>query len=384
MTYNLLKPRLIEAWPANVRLDAPYQYAYAVHSGLTRTVIRVTTKDGVIGLGETPQAYDASLLNNLPDRVIEAMTNRVSVQGSADYWRWEHTEDATLRRACAGVEMALWDATAKSKGVPLYELLGGAAHLELPCTEYFAPRIGRERSIEEIAEYCGQMAKEHGSPWFEGKVSVFTPDEDIRLIEAVRKAIGDDKVIRIDANMGWSVDTAAYVLERITPFDIANIEEPVGSVEEMVELRKRTHVPFSTHDVDVDSAAKHGVPDNICCDLATCGGISGMADFIDRCEHLGVGVWGYSGDLGIAGAAMLHVLATRPYAEQPSQSLLRWYTDDVIVGGAFPFENGYVSVPTGMGLGVELDEDALARAVELYEKKGDYDRIDNYPPLPRF
>ena len=116
MTYNLLKPRLIEAWPANVRLDAPYQYAYAVHSGLTRTVIRVTTKDGVIGLGETPQAYDASLLNNLPDRVIEAMTNRVSVQGSADYWRWEHTEDATLRRACAGVEMALWDATAKSKG----------------------------------------------------------------------------------------------------------------------------------------------------------------------------------------------------------------------------------------------------------------------------
>jgi len=54
------------------------------------------------------------------------------------------------------------------------------------------------------------------------------------------------------------------------------------------------------------------------------------------------------------------------------------------VGGAFPFENGYVSVPTGMGLGVELDEDALARAVELYEKKGDYDRIDNYPPLPRF
>ena len=106
MTYDLLKPRLIEAWSANVRLDAPYQYAYAVHSGLTRTVIRVTTEDGVFGLGETPQAYDASLLNNLPDRVIEAMTNRVPVRGSADYWRWEHTEDATLSRACAGVEMA--------------------------------------------------------------------------------------------------------------------------------------------------------------------------------------------------------------------------------------------------------------------------------------
>lgn len=384
MTYDLLKPHLIEAWPVNVKLDAPYQYSYAVHSGMSRTIIKVTTKEGVTGLGETPQAYDAGMLNNESERIIDAMTNRTPVQGAADYWRWEHTEDATLHRACAGVEMALWDATARSKGIPLYDLLGGATRLELPCTEYFAPRVGRENSIEAIANYCGSMAKDHGSPWFEGKVGVLTPDEDIRLIEAVRKAIGDDKMIRIDANMAWSVDTAAYVLDRVAPFGIENIEEPVGTIEELVALRKRTNVPFSTHDVDVDSAAHHGVPDNICCDPATCGGIDGMLSFIDRCERLGVGIWGYSGDLGVAGAALLHILAARSYADQPSQSLLRWYTDDVIAGGPFQFENGYVSVPQGVGLGIELDEDALARAVELYKREGDYDRIDSYLPLPRF
>lgn len=384
MVRDLLKAGLIEAWPANVRLDAPYQYSYGVHSGLTRTVIRVTTEDGVIGLGETPQAYDAGILNSAPDRVIEAMNNWAPVLGSADYWRWEHSEDATLQRACAGIEMALWDATAKSQGVPLYDLLGGASRLELPCTEYFAPRIGRESRVEEIAEYCTRMALDHGSLSFEGKVGVFAPDEDIRLITAVREAVGDEKMIRIDANMGWSVETAAYVLDRMASLDIANVEEPVGSFEEMVELRKLSSVPFSTHNVDVRSAVKYGVPDSICCDPATCGGIGGMADFIDHCEKLGVGIWGYSGDLGIAGAAMLHVLAARPYANQPSQSLLRWYADDVIVGGPFAFENGYVSVPSGNGLGVELDEDALGRAVELYEQEGDYDRVDHYPPLPRF
>ena len=104
--------------------------------------------------------------------------------------------------------------------------------------------------------------------------------------------------------------------------------------------------------------------------LGFCGGIAGTRRFIAECEDAGVGFWFYSGDLGIATAAYLHIAAATPYLDRPSQSLLRWTTDDVIVGGPFSPESGVVPVPTAPGLGVELDEDAVARGVERFSRQG--------------
>ena len=99
----------------------------------------------------------------------------------------------------------------------------------------------------------------------------------------------------------------------------------------------------------------------------------GTRRFIAACEQAGVGFWFYSGDFGIATAAYLHIAAATPYLERPSQSLLRWTADDVIVGGPFSPERGVVEVPTRPGLGVELDEAALARCVERHAREGAYD-----------
>jgi glucarate dehydratase len=96
-----------------------------------------------------------------------------------------------------------------------------------------------------------------------------------------------------------------------------------------------------------------------------------------------VGFWFYSGDLGIATAAYLHIAAATPYVDAPSQSLLRWTTDDVIVGGPFSPEAGVVEVPTGPGLGVELDEVALRRCVDRYAREGAYDFYTG-GPIPRY
>ena len=117
--------------------------------------------------------------------------------------------------------------------------------------------------------------------------------------------------------------------------------------------------------------------------LAFCGGIAGTQRFVAECERAGVGFWFYSGDLGIATAAYLHVAAATPYLDRPSQSLLRWTTDDVIAGGPFKPERGVVPVPEGPGLGVELDEQALARCVERYAREGAYDFYGG-PSLPRY
>jgi glucarate dehydratase len=151
----------------------------------------------------------------------------------------------------------------------------------------------------------------------------------------------------------------------------------------MAELRRSSAIPFSSHIPDVGLASELGVPDAIVIGLGFCGGIAGTLQFVRDCEAAGVAFWFYSGDLGIATAAYLHLAAATPYLDRPSQSLLRWTTDDVIVGGPFSPERGVLPVPTGPGLGVELDEEALARAVELFAREGPYDFYSG-PPLPRY
>jgi glucarate dehydratase len=377
----------VEAWPVNVPLEAPYEMAPGVVAGIHRTVVRVTTDDGVVGLGEAAAPDDAV---ELTGALGQALVGRESAEvreqlGRRERLPPEHRRDARvlIRNPLAGVEVALWDVAAREAGVPLHELLGGVYRTEIPFTEYFAYRAGREESPSAVAAYCARMVEEHGSPAFEGKVGVRRVDEDVRLVRELRVAIGPERLLRLDANMGWRLDTARRVLSALEPFEIANVEEPVGSFAELAQLRNATAIPFSAHTPDLALAAELGVPDTFVLGLGACGGIAGTLRFVAECERAGVGFWFYSGDLGIATAAYLHLAAAIPYLDRPSQSLLRWTTDDVIAQGPFRPEHGVVGVPDGPGLGVELDETALARCAERFAREGPYDFYAG-PTLPRF
>ena len=376
----------IEAWPVNVPLEVPYEMAPGIVAGIHRTVVRVTTDEGVVGLGETPSPDDATPLGcDLgPTFVGRDTAEALAALGRRERPAADHRTDSKvlIDNPLAGIELALWDIAAREASVPLHELLGSECRTEVAFTEYFAYREGREQSPAEVAAYCARMIEEHDSPAFEGKVGVRSADDDVTLAREIRAAIGE-RTLRLDANMGWALDTARDVLAQLEPLDIANVEEPVGSFADMAELRRSTAIPFSSHIPDPARAAELGAPNAIVIGLAFCGGIAGTQRFISECERAAVGFWFYSGDLGIATAAYLHIAAATPYLDQPSQSLLRWTTDDVIAGGPFKPERGAVSVPEGPGLGVELDEKALARCVERYAREGAYDFYGG-PSLPRY
>jgi glucarate dehydratase len=377
----------VEAWPVNVPLEARYEMAPGFVAGIHRTVVRVITEDGVVGLGETPSPDDAAaLLGGVGQALVGAVTDELRARlGSRPSAPVQHRGDGkvVIDNPLTGVEIALWDIAAREASVPLYELLGGRQRVEVAFSEYFAYRDGHEKSPSDVAHYCARMAEEHGSTVFEGKVAVRPVDEDVRLAREVRAALGPDRELRLDANMGWRLETARGALARLEPFAIANVEEPVASFADMASLRATTAIPFSAHTPDVALAAELGVPDTIVIGLGPCGGIAGTRRFIAACEEAGVGFWFYSGDLGIATAVYLHVAASTPSLARPSQSLLRWTTDDVVVGGPFSPERGVVPVPTGPGLGVELDDEALRRCVERFAREGSYDHYGG-PALPRY
>jgi glucarate dehydratase len=307
---------------------------------------------------------DVRDLNNAERRCVPSMR----------YTPWGNIIAA--KRAFGGIEMALWDARARLEGVPLHMLLGGAVRTEIGVTEYFSYRLpGKsepgEQSPLEAARYCARMIEEHDSDGFEGKVATVALGEEIEMLREVRAAIGD-RMLRLDANGAWSVPTARDALARMDRFSIHYYEDPVETYEEMADLRSATRASFATHVIDLPKAVRLRAPDAIVTNINEHGGIKRTVDFIRACEQFDVAFRFHAGETGIGTAAYLQLSAAMEHVREPSQTIVRWYADDVIEGGPFSPKRGIMQVPTGPGLGVTLDPNAFKRCHERFLEEGSF------------
>jgi len=374
-----MKITAIRATPVNIPLETPFFWSVGTYPGTSKTIIEVETDEGITGLGEAPSWDCADVINRYMGPKLIGR-DPIDIAGCemqcVPEWRVvQNTDDASVVKAFGGIEIALWDIRGKAWDKPLYELLGGAVRKEIPFTEYFSFRLetdgcGGEMSPEEISDYCLKMQDEHGSTLFEGKLSVGDPLLEIDTVRMLRERLGQRAMIRLDANMSWSLSTARIILREIEPLNIRNYEDPVATYEEMAQLRKHSAIPFSTHIPDLRRAVSLGVPDNIVTNFAVLGGIRRTIRFIGACEAMGVGFWCYSGDAGICTAAYLHMVAATEWIHEPSQSLFRWQTDDVIEEGPFRQEHNVIPVPEGPGLGVTLSPKGLKRCHERFVNDG--------------
>jgi glucarate dehydratase len=373
-----MKIRQITALPVNIPFRAPYRFSYGSIASLTKTVIELTTEDGIIGLGECADGNRAADVAAAAEKIIgldirDLATAERRIVPAMRYTPWGNVLAA--RRVFGGIEMAMWDARGKTEGVPLYLLLGGAVRTQIPLTEYFSYRLPGtdpgEATPTDIARYCATMIERHGSTVFEGKVGTVSLAEEVRMVREVRAAIGD-RPLQLDANGGWTVPTARDALSRLLPFDISWFEEPVETYEEMADLRRHFAIPFSAHAIDLPKAHALRCPDAIVTNVNELGGIARTRDFIRACEALGVGFRFHSGETGIASAAYLHLSAALDHVQGASQTLFHWYADDVIDDGPFALEDGVTVVPNGPGLGVTLDQTALRRCHERFATEGSF------------
>lgn len=364
--------------PVNIPLDMPFLWTGGLYPGTTKVVVEVETDEGLTGLGEAPSDEFLPALRGLVDRVVGRDPLDIADLEARCVPPWQivqNTDGNSVVGAFGALEIALWDLRGKAWGQPLYGLLGGAVRTEIPFTEYFGFRAsadGRETRLTagSVVDYCLQMREEHGSTYFEGKLIQGDPDLEIETVRRLREALGPKAMIRLDSNMQWSLATARRILREIEPYNVRNYEDPVGTFEEMAELRRHSTIPFSTHVPDLRRIVALGVPDTIVVNFAVLGGIARAIRFIGACEAMGVGFWCYSGDAGICTAAYLHVSAAMPHITEPSQSLFRWQVGDVIAGGPFRQRDNVIHVPDGPGLGVELDREALARWHTHYVENG--------------
>jgi glucarate dehydratase len=383
-----MKITAVKATPVNIPLEAPMVWSVGLYPGTSKTIVQVFTDEGLTGLGEAPSWDCAHLIEkDLAPRLLGQ--DPVDIAGCeaccVPEWRIvQNTDDASVVKAFGGIEMALWDIRGKAWGRPLYQLLGGAVRKQIPFTEYFAFRAmhdgkGGEQTPEAVLDHCLKMKETYGSTLFEGKLTLGDPDLEIATLKLLRKGLGDRAMLRMDGNMAWSYPTALRILKAIEPLDIRNYEDPVATFEEMAALRRHVSIPFSTHVPLIRYASTlGGIPEAFVTNFAVLGGINRAVKFISACEAMGFDFWCYSGDAGIASAAYLHVVAACQWIREPSQSLFRWQTDDVIDQGPFKPVNNLVAVPEGPGLGISLDENALKRCHKRFLDQGP---VNHFMPL---
>ncbi len=369
----------IKVTHVNVPFDAPFWWTAGLYAGASKSIIEVETDAGLVGLGEAPWWHFGEVIkSDIAPALIGADPLDLADCESRcvpPYQITANTGENAASVAYGAVEIALWDIRAKAFDMPLYQLLGGAVRKDIKFSEYFSFRpknggAGGEMSPEAIVEYCLKMQAEHGSTIFEGKLILGDPQLEIKTVQMLREALGEAAQIKLDSNMQYSLTTARWLLRELEPFNIRNYEDPVATFEEMAALRQHSIIPFSTHVPDLKRAVALGAPDYFVCNFAALGGLSKTLKFIAACEEMGKGFWCYSNDLGIMTAAYLHVSAATPHITEASQSLFRWQIGDVIKDGPFRQANDCVSVPEGVGLGVELDPAAMARWAKHFEDNG--------------
>ncbi|HIN60017.1 MAG TPA: chloromuconate cycloisomerase [Gammaproteobacteria bacterium] len=379
-----MKITSIRATPVNIPYTASYVFSHGSIKSLTKTIVEVETDQGATGLGEVADGNRAADVEKMGETLIgvdirEINTAERRCLPGIRYTPWGNV--AGMRRAFGGIEMAMWDARARIEEVPLHVLLGGAVRSEIALSEYFGYRLPGvsekgEQTPEEVAEYCARMIEEHGATNFEGKVATVDLDEEVRMIRLIREAIGD-RPLKLDANGGWTVQTARDAIRRMDDYVIHYYEEPVETYEEMAQLRPFTRANFSTHVMDLPKAVRLNCPDTMVTNLVEMGGIARTVEFIRACEQFDVGFRFHSGETSVASAAYLQVSAAMEHIREPSQTLFRWYADDVCNEGTPVPKNGVVPVPTGPGLGVTLDQKAMKRCHERFLEEGEFPKTDN-------
>jgi galactonate dehydratase len=256
-----------------------------------------------------------------------------------------------MTHTISAIDMALWDITGKLHGVPVYRLLGG------PC---------RDR----IRIYPTPRATKLGT----GGPHPFSanPGEIDRLVRGVRdtrKRLGPDGTIMFDAHCAIPPPMLLQFAAAIEPYNILFLEEPAvpGNIEVFKRLKEQIRIPMATGERDrtiweVIAYLQNGCIDILQPDVGHTGGISQMKKIATLAEayHVPLAPHNTCSELGLT--ASLHVSASIPLF-----LIQEGYTDGHIMPPGVARKNwrvdkeGYASLPEGPGLGVEIDEKAMAK-----------------------
>ncbi|MBW1960329.1 MAG: hypothetical protein JRJ04_02640 [Deltaproteobacteria bacterium] len=358
----------IDVFLVNVPLRAKFTTSQSSRTHQRSVVIEVHTDTGLTGLGNvdpSPKYSDESaeeIVSCLKDALIPAMLHkdpRNIVLCMAELDR----KTAGHYHAKAALDMALHDLTAKELGIPVYRLLGGAVCESIPLVSSWIGHVP--------AQEAADMAIQHVEQGFRTlKIKVGKQiEEDIQRVRAVRKAVGADIQLRIDANEGYTPQQAIRAIKGFTPYGILYCEQPVSRDDwhGMAQVRKAVDVPVVADEAivepkDIIQAVEKEAADIVKLKVMKNGGLYRTGRMAWLAGVLGLKcVLGHGFTLGINSLSEIHLAASLPNIMMPIETTGMLKVVEDIISEPIHVKNGSVRLSQAPGFGVALDRKKLSR-----------------------
>jgi galactonate dehydratase len=343
--------------------------------------VKLDTDDGIVGWGEayTQADRDGAMLahlNEMGRHLVGRSPFAIKHFSSVMFL------DYALRRpamdfwsALSAIEQAMWDVVGKACGQPVYNLLGG------PCRDrirvYANGWSDHANSPGEFAEHAAAVVARgftalkfdpFSNPW---RTHIGRAEEDLAVerVRAVREAVGASVEILVEVHRRLAPNEAIRMANRLEEFEPFWYEEPIDAedMEGLAEVRRRISLPVVTGEALYSKSQfaqvfAAGVADSFNPELCNRGGILALKEIAAMAEphHVTVAPHNYnSTTLGLASTLQVSACI-------PNFLITEYFVNHEAVGREIartPFEvkDSYISLPTRPGLGIELDEAALAR-----------------------
>jgi L-alanine-DL-glutamate epimerase-like enolase superfamily enzyme len=331
---------------------APYQSRYRATSAKEAVLIRLETDTGLVGWGETPTDWINKSFEGAPE---EALRRQVLGRDPFELEAW-YAENTLGSHLASGVEMAFWDILGKATRQPLCKLLGGVLRTRIELAACMGIRPYEE------AKAIARGYLEQGFTTLKTKAGR-RAEEDLEMVRGIRDGVGDRLKLRIDPNQGYAPEVAFPLAKDLEKYNLEYFEQPMplALIADAARLRRRTTTPIAlnesvtTPEIVLQILQLHAA-DVLLPDTYQGGGILAVKKVAALAEAAGVPcVFHCAHDLGLKTAAMLHVVAGSPGFTLANDCTYYGLEDDVITP-LHRIERGYMNVPEGPGLGVQVDE----------------------------
>src|SRR5256884_1554241 len=327
--------------------------------------LKIYTNAGITGLGEPivegRAKTVATAIEELTPYLIGKDPRPVAHHWQAMYRHAFYRGGPVLTSAISGVDQALWDIKGKALGVPVYELLGGPTRLRARVYGHAGTveRI-KQRKAEGFTAFKTGPFKERPARIVENKAFI---DKAAKRFAELREAVGDECDIAIDFHGALSQQTARLLIKALEPFQPMFIEEPVNCQEHdvMAEIARGTHLPIATGERVMTKWGFRELLEKRAAtilqpDLCHAGGITEVRLIAGMAEAYYASIAPHNPLGPISLAAGVQMAASIPnFLCQEQVSL-----GDGYITKPFVVKKGHIDVPTGPGLGIELDENVLA------------------------
>ncbi|ESP87001.1 enolase C-terminal domain-like protein [Candidatus Halobonum tyrrellensis] len=340
-------------------------------------VVEVETDAGVTGVGHGNWATGA--IATIVDETLSKLVVGEDPQERERLWDIMYRATIPFGRkgaaieAISAVDCALWDIAGKEAGKPVYELLGGPTKDEIPAYASNLHPVDTETLEREAQEYADagfetmKLRFRHGPE--AGRRGM---KENEEIVKTVRDAVGDEIGIAGDAYMGWTVRYAKKMLDRLEPYDMEWVEEPVipDDIDGYAAVREAAPMPISGGEHEFtrwghEDLLERDAVDILQPDVHRCGGLTELLKIDALASTHDVPVVPHSGT-----NPHLHFIAGSTNAPMAEYfPIPEWYTEqreekestyaDAIYANPPNAEDGVIQLPDGVGLSSELNREAL-------------------------